>query len=99
MAFERDERPADHSGPPGKPSERRIVIGAQFRSRGFAFVFRCFGAIERQDRDGTDLGGADLRVGTFFGPCIRRGDGDTESAPCLQYINSCTPRKTIIVND
>ena len=57
-----EERPADHSGPPVKASERRIIIAAQFQCRGFAFVFRFFGAIKRQDRDGMDLGGADYRV-------------------------------------
>jgi hypothetical protein len=46
-------------------SKRRIIIAGRFGSRGFTFMLGLFGAVERQDRDGVDLGGADPGVGTI----------------------------------
>lgn len=46
-------------------SERRIVIARQFGWGCLTFVLGLFGAVERQDRNGLDLGGSNLNVGTI----------------------------------
>jgi hypothetical protein len=46
-------------------SERRIVIAGHFGSPGLTFVLGLFATVKREDRDGMDLAGSDLGVGTI----------------------------------
>jgi hypothetical protein len=45
--------------------KRCIVIAGQFGSRCLTFVLRLLGSVECQDRNGVDLDGADLIIGTI----------------------------------